>query len=219
MILTIAKSPMILLRKYNQALLRSPYKVKMFTAGTTYFLADNICQRYIEKKSSQEYSLDRSCRQSAVGAFFAAPSLHIWHSSILPKIIKPIVGRFRGVLVAVFLNETLLASYFVCCLLFSFAALKKGDLKAGVENVKEKFGSAIVTSMKFWTGISFINYGLIPVHMRPVFVSCWSVVWQSYLSYVANNKLKNTEKKVMVEEYLDDEEEVLLQNHGYFQIL
>jgi hypothetical protein len=206
MILNIAKSPMILLRKYNQALLRSPLKVKMFTAGTTYFIADNICQRFIEKKSSNDYSLDRSGRQAAVGALFAAPSLHMWHSSILPKIIKPIVGRFRGVLLAVFLNETLLASYFICALLFSFEALKKGDIQAGVQNVKEKFSSAIVTSMKFWTGISFVTYGLMPIHMRPVFVSCWSVVWQSYLSYVANNKLNQKENVMEEEEDLESEE-------------
>jgi protein Mpv17 len=191
----------------------------MFTAGTTYFIADNICQRYIEKKSPEDYSLDRSCRQSAVGALFAAPSLHIWHSTILPRIIKPIVSRFTGVMVAVFLNETLLATYFICALLFSFEALKKGDINAGLQNVKEKFSSAIVTSMKFWTGISFINYGLIPVHMRPVFVSCWSVVWQSYLSYVANNKLQQKEKKVMVEEYLENEEELFRSKQRYFQIL
>jgi hypothetical protein len=178
-----------LLTRYNQALLKAPYKTKMTTAGTTYFIADNICQLLIEKKSKQDYSYIRSCRQSAVGALFAAPSLHLWHSTILPSIVKPIVGKLKVVALAVFLNETVLASYFVCCLLFSFEALKKMDPKAGVDNVREKFSSAIVKSMKFWTGISVINYGLVPIPFRPVFVSCWSIVWQSYLSYISNNKL------------------------------
>lgn len=207
MLKTLFKSPILLLRSYNTALLKRPYTTKMLTAGTTYFIADNICQRYIEKKETKNYSLDRSLRQASVGCFFAAPSLHLWHSSILPKIIKPISGRFKAVCLAVFLNESVLASYFICCLLFSFEALKHLDPKAGVRNVKEKFSSAIVTSVKFWTGISFINYGLIPVHLRPVFVSCWSIVWQSYLSYVSNNKLNQTKTLSAV---LEEEKEVFL---------
>lgn len=199
MISFLKKFPVRILQRYNQALLKSPYRTKMLTAGTTYFIADNICQRCIEKKSINDYSFQRSCRQSAAGAFFAAPSLHIWHSLLLPMIVKPVTGRFKTVLLAVFLNETVLASYFVAILLFSFEALKKLDAHAGVDNVKQKFSTAIVTSMKFWTGISFINYGLMPIHLRPVFVSCWSVVWQSYLSYVSNNRLKMEQQKLATE--------------------
>jgi protein Mpv17 len=219
MIRTFAKSSMNLLSRYNNSILRAPYKTKMATAGTTYFIADNICQRFIEKKSSEQYSFTRSLRQAAVGALFAAPSLHIWHSGILPKLIKPIAGKMKGVLVAVFLNETVLASYFIGCLLFSFEALKHLNPQAGVKNVKEKFGSAIVTSMKFWTGISFINYGLMPIHLRPVFVSCWSVVWQSYLSYVSNNKVMLDEKKGTKIVVVEEEDPFLTVNRSSLRLI
>lgn len=188
MIKSLFKVPLNLLNKYNRALLNSPYKTKMATAGCTYFLADTICQNYIEKKkSTEDYSVTRSFRQASVGAFFAAPSLHVWHSLILPKIVKNCTKTFTRVVISVFLNETVLAGYFISCLLFSFEALKTRSIEEGAQNVKDKFTPAIKSSVKFWTGISFINYGLMPVHLRPVFVSCWSVVWQSYLSYVSNN--------------------------------
>lgn len=189
---SLIKAPVSILNKYNRALLSSPYKTKMATAGFTYFLADCICQTKIEKKESNEHSPLRSLRQASVGALFAAPSLHAWHSLILPKIVKHCTRNFSRIVLSVFLNETVLAGYFVSCLLFSFEALKQMDPNAGAENVKEKFAPAIQSSMKFWTGISFINYGLIPIHLRPVFVSCWSIVWQSYLSYVSNNTLKES---------------------------
>jgi protein Mpv17 len=186
---SLIKTPVNLLRGYNKLLLNSPYKTKMTTAGCTYFIADWICQNKIEKKESDAYSPLRSLRQASVGCFFAAPSLHAWHSLILPKIVTYCTGNVTRVLVSVFLNESVLAAYFISCLLFSFEALKKMDVNAGVENVKGKFVPALETSVKFWTGISFINYGLMPVHLRPVFVSCWSIVWQSYLSYISNNKV------------------------------
>jgi len=39
-----------ILSKYNNALLNAPYKTKMATAGFTYFIADCIAQKEIEKK-------------------------------------------------------------------------------------------------------------------------------------------------------------------------
>jgi len=161
----------------------------MATAGITYFLADCICQDLIEKQEVKDHQ--RSVRQASVGAFFAAPSLHVWHSKILPMIVKNCTKNYTRVLVSVFLNESVLAGYFISCLLFSFEGLKHMSVEKGVQNVQDKFLPALETSVKFWTGISFINYGFLPIHMRPVFVSCWSIVWQSYLSYISNNRLTN----------------------------
>jgi len=200
MLKTLIKAPVKILSRYNNALRKSPYKTKMLTAGFTYFVADCIAQKKIEKKDSENYSLARSARQSAVGAFFAAPSLHVWHSLILPKIVKSCSKNVTRVMVSVFLNESILAAYFISCLLFSFEALKKMSIEAGTQNVKDKFVPALETSVKFWTGISFINYGLVPIQFRPVFVSCWSIVWQSYLSYLSNNKVINLPVSVDREE-------------------
>jgi len=208
---TLTRFPKKILGKYNTSLLNSPYKTKMATAGFTYCLADYICQSRIEKKSVDDYSVSRSLSQASVGAFFAAPSLHVWHSLILPKIVKLCTGNITRVLVSVFLNETVLAGYFVSCLLFSFEALKTQSIESGAQNVKEKFAPAIGSSVKFWTGISFVNYGLVPVHLRPVFVSCWSVVWQSYLSYVSNNKVQLQEEAIQTSINEMEEEDIISQ--------
>lgn len=208
---TLTRFPKKILGKYNTSLINSPYKTKMATAGFTYCLADYICQSHIEKKPVEDYSASRSLSQASVGAFFAAPSLHAWHSLILPKIVKVCTGNISRVLVSVLLNETVLAGYFVSCLLFSFEALKTQSVESGAQNVKDKFAPAIESSMKFWTGISFVNYGLIPVHLRPVFVSCWSVVWQSYLSYVSNNKLQVQETTTILASSEEMEDDIISQ--------
>jgi len=192
MIKSVIKAPVTLLNKYTQALIHSPYKTKMATTGFTYFLADYICQSQIEKKQSDEYCIERSVRQGSVGAFFAAPSLHLWHSVVLPKFVKGCTKTVTRVACSVLLNETLFATYFISFLLFSFESLKTRSVEAGAQNVQDKFFPALGASMKFWTWISLINYSFIPIHLRPVFVSCWSVVWQSYLSYVSNNMISET---------------------------
>jgi len=191
MIKSLVKAPSTLLSRYTSSLIHSPYKTKMATAGFTYFLADCICQGYIEKKTKEDYCGTRALRQGAVGAFFAAPSLHVWHSNLLPKVVKYCRGNVSRVAVSVLLNETLFATYFISFLLFSFEALKKRSVDEGVQNVQDKFVPAFGASVKFWPWISLINYSVVPIHLRPVFVSCWSVVWQSYLSYLSNNVVQS----------------------------
>lgn len=201
MLTTLAKFPISILGRYNKALLNAPYKTKMATAGITYFIADCICQGKVEKKEIQDYSPLRSARQASVGAFFAAPSLHVWHSILLPKVVKFCTRNAARVMLSVFLNETAFASYFIICLLFSFETLKTMSVKAGADNVQTKFTSVLGASMKFWTWISIVNYSLVPIHLRPVFVSCWSMVWQTYVSYVSNNQ------KLQAEAALEKERE------------
>jgi len=123
-------------------------------------------------------------------------------------------------MVSVFLNESILAVYFISCLLFSFEALKKMSIEAGTQNVKEKFIPALETSVKFWTGISFVNYGLIPIQFRPVFVSCWSIVWQSYLSYLSNNKMKEMPALIANEEHHESKQDdgETLDNYPIFKL-
>jgi len=209
MIKSLIKVPANFLSKYNTSLLKSPYKTKMATAGFTYFLADCICQDLIEKQEVKDH--DRSLRQASVGAFFAAPSLHVWHSKILPRIVKGCTKNYTRVLVSVFLNESVLAGYFISCLLFSFEGLKHMSVEKGVQNVQDKFLPALDRSVKFWTGISFINYGFMPIHLRPVFVSCWSIGWQSYLSYISNNTL--TSPVTPLEENEEKEQYDLMLDH------
>jgi len=191
MIKSLIKAPATLLSKYTSNLIHSPYKTKMATAGFTYFLADCICQGYIEKKSSEDYCVTRAIRQGSVGAFFAAPSLHVWHSNILPKVVKYCTRNVTRVAVSVVLNETIFATYFISFLLFTFEALKTKSVEAGTQNVQDKFSNAFTSSLKFWPMISLINYSFVPIHLRPVFVSCWSVLWQSYLSYISNNMIQS----------------------------
>lgn len=205
MLKSLTSTPVTLFKKYNSALINSPYKTKMTTLGFTYFLADYISQSHIEKKEAKDYSVTRSVRQSSVGAFFAAPSLHVWHTHVLPKFVQFCSRHASKVLLSVFLNETIFAGYFVSCLLFSFEALKTFNVQAGAQNVQEKFLPTIGASVKFWTGISFLNYGFMPIHLRPVFVSVWSVIWQSYVSYVSNNKTQDTSNTATQEK---EEEEI-----------
>ena len=178
----------------------------MATAGTAFFIADCICQRYVENKTTQEYSLKRSVRQSSVGVFFAGPSLHIWHTMIIPKIAQRFSSKPAKILASIVSTETAFGMYFVCSLLFYFEVLKTQSVEAGVRSVENKFWPTFGNSLKFWPFVSAINFSLIPIHLRSIFVNFFAIIWQTYLSYVSNNKatnigavLSDTEKNIVAD--------------------
>ena len=92
----------------------------MATSGVAFFIADCICQRYVEKKTIQEYSLKRSIRQSACGVFFAGPSLHIWHTMVIPRIAQRFSSKPAKILASVFWTDVVFGVYVVSSLLFYF---------------------------------------------------------------------------------------------------
>ena len=187
----IFQLPVTLFHKYSNALIHSPYKTKMISAGIGYFVGDVVCQMYMEQQNSDTYDFKRSIRQALVGAFFAGPTLHLWHTLGIPRLNRYFPNRIPRVLASVFLHAAVLDAYLALCLLFLFESLRTWSVEAGIRNVKNKFVTAYVNSLKFWTGLSFISYGVVPVHFRPIFANVWTIAWQSYLSYVSNNKAKS----------------------------
>ena len=161
MLRSLLQAPIRVFSRYNRALIESPYKTKMATAGTAFFIADCICQRYVENKSIQEYSLKRSVRQSSVGVFFAGPSLHIWHTMVIPKIAQRFSSKSAKIFASVVSTEVAFGMYFVCSLLFYFEVLKTQSVEAGVKNVENKFWPTFGNSLKFWPFVSVINFSLI----------------------------------------------------------
>ena len=174
--------------RYNRALLESPYKTKMATAGFAFFVADVICQRFIEHKKGNDYSINRTLRQSFVGTFVSGPSLHVGHTMIIPNITKYFATRPAKVLVSMLISETMFNLYFACTLLFCFEFIRTMSVDSSLKEVELKVWSAFWNSMKFWPFVNIVSFSVVPVHFRPLFINFFSIIWQTYLSYVSNNK-------------------------------
>jgi len=174
-------------QRYSTSLKTSPYSTKMATTSFIYFAGDFICQKFIEKKTLENYHYERTFKQTLVGTFFVAPILHNWHSRIIPLITKPLTSRFKVIAVSYMLGEGVLSPFFLASILFLYEYIKTYDAGAGKRNVKEKFLPTLVRAYQFWGGISLFTYSIVPLCFRPVFTSCWSLLWNIYVSKVANS--------------------------------
>ena len=58
------------------------------------------------------------------------------------------------------------------------------DIEAKIRN---KLPSIVQSSITFWGPINCITWYYVPTHLRIVFVSCVSLMWNSYLSYMQHS--------------------------------
>jgi len=162
----------------------------MTTSCFVFSSGDFLCQRYIEKKTGDDYSYTRTLRQALFGTFMVAPTLHLWHSRIIPAVTKPFQSRFKQIAVSYVLGEGLLSPYFLVVALFYYGYTKNFDFEEGRVNMTEKFFSTVLRSFQFWGVVSLFTYSVVPIIYRPVFSNCFSIAWQAYLSHVANAQRK-----------------------------
>jgi len=198
--LPIFKLASSLFHKYNNLLLTKPLPTKMATSGLISILADTLCQKVIEKKSSQDHSLTRTLRQSTVSCLYGAPLGHLWFGSILPVLVRPLTFKPVRVITSVILDNTVLSSFSICTGVFLLEFLKYRDVQGSVDSVKSKFTTILSNSMKFWCLVSSVNHTFVPVHYKVLVGNICGIFWQVYMSYTINA----TPKEIVSE----DEQEV-----------
>jgi len=158
----------------------------MATSGLISILADTICQKVIEKKSSQDHSFTRTLRQSTVSCLYGAPLGHLWFGSILPVLVRPLTFKPVRVITSVILDNTVLSSFSICTGVFLLEFLKYKDVQASVDSVKSKFTTILSNSMKFWCLVSSINHTFVPVHYKVLVGNICGIFWQVHMSYTIN---------------------------------
>ena len=57
--------------------------------------------------------------------------------------------------------------------------------------MNEHYFSAITAGWAFWGPIAFLMYTVVPLHARVIFAQLASLIWNTYMSWKANLKLKN----------------------------
>lgn len=59
------------------------------------------------------------------------------------------------------------------------------------DKIKDDFRDVLINNYKVWIPIQFMNFYIVPQNLRVLFQSVVGVLWMSYLSYAAHNKLHN----------------------------
>lgn len=78
-------------------------------------------------------------------------------------------------------DQGIFAPVFISVFLSSMAVLEGGSVQ---EKLEKNYKTALTTNYALWPFVQLVNFKLIPLHHRLLFVNVISIGWNSYLSYL-----------------------------------
>ena len=126
------------------------------------------------------------------GLLFAAPVLNVWYSNVIPKCtsyifsygaLKPYSTPIPKMICGVFLDQTAFATFFLVSFFVIMDYADNGNFKNSGKNLREKFWPTMIVNWKLWPAAQIINFSIVPIHARVLYVNSIGLIWNCYLSY------------------------------------
>ncbi|KAL3702305.1 hypothetical protein R1sor_020327 [Riccia sorocarpa] len=183
---------------------RFPLKAGV-TSGGLVLLGDTAAQffgRYQRIKSAQDYSVaaekknvlvdetfwqhdwKRALRMGGYGFLCYGPLSYGWYN-LLDHLMP--VKNFSNFVIKVALNQLVLGPI-VVSIVFSWNALFTNRLPELPRQLQRHALPTLIDGWKFWTPVTFLNFGLVPLDARVAFMSSCAVFWNFYLSTAVSKK-------------------------------
>ncbi|KAJ1436482.1 hypothetical protein B484DRAFT_445636 [Ochromonadaceae sp. CCMP2298] len=159
----------------------------------TFCLGDFLAQ-YVECRSAspkQKYKPDavRAASVGCFGLFMNGFFLHNWYS-LLDKVVGSSMKSKAGIAMKIVADQ-LVYGPFAIAAFFCFASARSSTNIASAKvqflsKMEECFLPTYAADCAVWPLANFVNFRYIPLVYRPSYISVVQVVWQTYLSVVAN---------------------------------
>ncbi|KAL2630063.1 hypothetical protein R1flu_014749 [Riccia fluitans] len=188
----------------NDGKWRFPLKAGM-TSGGLVLLGDTAAQffgRYQRIKSAQQHSdgpekknvlsdetfwqhdWRRALRMGGYGFLCYGPISYGWYN-LLDHLMP--VKNTSNFLIKVALNQLVLGPI-VVSIVFSWNALWTNRLPELPGQLQRLAIPTLIDGWKFWTPVTFLNFGLVPLEARVAFMSSCAVFWNFYLSTAVSKR-------------------------------
>ncbi|CAB9521237.1 PXMP2/4 family protein [Seminavis robusta] len=174
---------------YSQSLEKNPIITKSVTAGLIFAVSDLIAQG-IERSADKKKPHDkkRTFAASLVGLLYFGPAAHFWYDNIFKL--------FPGTSLFSTLQKAAMGQMFFgpsfTCIFFATSLLQSGNFSLGnwFRKIKSDLAGAWLAGVGYWPLVDLISFSVIPMRWIPLFVNVCSLIWNIYLSIVANRKTK-----------------------------
>ena len=176
---------------YKVMLSQHPLLTKSVTSSVMTAFSDGICQQLTKGAAKQQtktkFDFTRSLHVAIVGFVWSGPVTHNWYS-ILEKIVtikNPIGGLIaRIILDAIIFSPVTVTGYFAC------RSILEGSGMAGIrDKLSTRFVPAVTGAWKFWPAANVINFGLVPIEFRVLYMNVLSLFWTGYLTLLNASKV------------------------------
>lgn len=110
------------------------------------------------------------------------PAAATWFKFLQRNIV--LKNKNAEILARVAIDQGVFAPTFIAIFLSSMAVLEGGSPK---EKLEKNYKSALTTNYMIWPFVQMVNFKLVPLEHRVLFVNVISIGWNCYLSYLSNS--------------------------------
>ncbi|TNV75913.1 hypothetical protein FGO68_gene16685 [Halteria grandinella] len=177
------------LAQYTFGLKSSPYKYKMSTAFTMFFLGDITCQ-YIDKHflnthQASTYDFIRSSRQGIVAGLFGAPFLHLFLTKAVPLLNFKGLSAAQFLFLRIFIHQAVVMPLNIFQFFMITGLLTSGfDIKKTIDNQIPKYKKALIRGWMYWPLLLVIMYRYVPTHFQNLYMDIFVYFFSIMLSYI-----------------------------------
>uniref|UniRef100_A0A224XZB7 Mitochondrial inner membrane protein Mpv17 n=1 Tax=Panstrongylus lignarius TaxID=156445 RepID=A0A224XZB7_9HEMI len=175
--------------KYQQLLLKYPYRVQAVQIMGLLGLGDVIAQTVDARIKT--YNAPRTLKFMSAGIFMG-PSIHAWYI-----ILERMYGQSQGiktVLKKVATDQLLFGPTFLAFLMVYTQLLNRKDWDHIKKTLKNDYPRLLRDNYVVWPAAQVINFSLIPLNYRVLFLQSLGVLWNAYVAWRIGSMMANKEE-------------------------
>jgi len=145
---------------------------------------DVAAQQLVERRGAAAHDLARTGRMALYGGVVFGPAATTWFRLLQRRVVVP--GSPNATIAArVACDQLVFAPVFIGVFLSSMALLEGGS---PADKLRKNYLSALRANYMIWPFVQGVNFKLVPLEHRVLFVNVISIGWNCYLSYLNNSK-------------------------------
>jgi len=166
-------------RAYHRLLSKYPMRTQIVTASGLAATGDVVCQLCVEK--NKKYDVVRTLRFAAITAAIA-PGIVSWY-----RILERIKGTSTLVpLKRVIVDQIIAAPLINAVFIYSLHLTQSFSPEKALTKFKNEYVEIMINAYKLWPWVQLVNFYFVPLHYRLIFVQCFALIWNTYLSFATH---------------------------------
>ncbi|KAK3907011.1 hypothetical protein C8A05DRAFT_40197 [Staphylotrichum tortipilum] len=168
-----------MVREYQARLAARPLFTQAVTTSILFAVGDLTAQQLVEKRGIEKHDFTRTGRMALYGGVVFGPAAATWFKFLSRHV--NLRSPNATILARVACDQGIFAPTFIGVFLSSMAVLEGGSPK---EKLEKSYTDTLLTNWMIWPFVQMVNFKLVPLHHRLLFVNVISIGWNSYLSFV-----------------------------------
>lgn len=168
-----------MLRWYQAKLVKRPLLTQVVTTAVLFGAGDVIAQQAVDKKGLEKHDLARTGRMVLYGGAVFGPAATTWYKFLAKNV--NLKSANATTLARVALDQGVFAPVFIGVFLSSMATMEGNSVQ---EKLDKNYKTALTSNYMLWPFAQAINFKVVPLEHRVLFVNVISIGWNCYLSYL-----------------------------------